>query len=115
MKHLILSAFQYLTDLQYAREQFDIFNHNVIFSIHCLMFFILHFVSHIWDSRSILSFDILLLDMIHGHYRYTFRYMINNIILPMDTFVLQVTHVLLSSLCHQKEYILIQFLMLHQG
>ena len=70
--------------------------------IHCLMFFILHFVSHIWDSRSILSFDILLLDMIHGHYRYTFRYMINNIILPMDTFVLQVTHVLLSSLMPPK-------------
>ena len=69
--------------------------------IYCLMFFILHFVSHIWDTRSILSFDILLLDMIHGHYRYTFRYMINNIILPMDTHTLhlrwsQVTYIIIQ-------------------
>ena len=64
--------------------------------IYCLMFFILHFVSYIWDTRSILSFDILLLDMIHGHYRYTFRYMINNIILQMDTLVSQATYSITS-------------------
>ena len=46
--------------------------------IFCLMSYILHFLClrPVFNSRSILSFDILLLDMIHGHYRPTPRYMI---------------------------------------
>ena len=42
------------------------------------MSYILHFLClrPVFNSRSILSFDILLLDMIHGHYRPTPRYMI---------------------------------------
>ena len=46
--------------------------------IFCLMSYILHFLClrSVFNSRSILSFDILLLDMIHGHYRPTPRYMI---------------------------------------